>query len=266
MADASNPMQRFLARPNDDRVKVFGVAIAVALVCSFLVSIATVTLRPIQEANLAAEREARMAAMLDTLPGMRDLIAATGADTLETRMVDLSTGTFIADGDTAGFDFDVAIGGEETSVDIESSSDVAQLRRRPNAVPVHVLEANGSVQLVVLPVWGRGYKSTISALLALQADLNTVAALTILEQDETAGLGARVEGEAWLSQWPGKQVYAEDGTISISVVRGGAESVHEVDAISGATVTSNGVANMLRYWLSGDAYGPLLENMAQGDA
>ncbi|SOE18236.1 Na+-transporting NADH:ubiquinone oxidoreductase subunit C [Hoeflea halophila] len=251
----------FLARSNDDPAKVFGVAISVALTCSLLVSGATAYLRPVQEANLAAEREARMAAMVDAVPGLRDIIAESGADGLETRMVDLSTGQFVPGAETAGFDYDAAASSEDIATTIPGDRDLARLRTRPSQIPVNIVEKDGELLLVVLPMRGRGYQSVISAVMALESDLTTVAALRILEQAETAGLGARIETPEWQASWVGKQVAGTDGTIMIDVVRGGASTSFEVDGISGATVTSQGVANMVRYWLGDHGFGPFIERL-----
>lgn len=242
--------QLFLARPNDDRVKIFGVALLVAFFSAVIVSTTAVTLKPLQDAQLEAERAARMAQMLDTLPGMRDVMQEAGVDTLETRIVDLATGEFATDAS------------DETTA-IPPNIDVAGLRQRPDFAPVHLLESNGALLLIVLPVSGAGYQSTIRAMLALQPDLTTIAALTITEQGETPGLGTRIEDADWQALWPGKLVADEDGKIVISVVRGAATGPHEIDAISGATVTSNSVANMLRYWLGEHGYGPFLARLAQ---
>ena len=251
----------FLARSNEDRVKVFGVAFLVALASSVLVSITSVTLKPLQEAHLDAERAARMAAMLDQLPGMRDIMAELEVDALETRMVELSTGAFVADVDPVTFDPVAATADEETSVAIPPDVDVAGLGRRALLAPVNLLERDGELLLVVLPVSGKGYQSTLRAMLALNADLTTISALTITEQGDTPGIGARVEDPAWLALWPGKEIVDETGKIVITVVRGAASGPHEVDGISGATITSNGVANMLRYWLGNHGYGPFLDRL-----
>ena len=251
-------------RPNDDRVKVFGVAILVALVSSILVSITSVALKPMQEAHLAAEREARMARMIDTLPGMRAVMEELGVDGLETRLVDLSAGTFANAADPAEFDLQAATSDPEQSVAIPSELDVARLGRRANLAPVYLLEREGDLLLVVLPVSGSGYQSTLRAMLALNADLRTVAALTVTEQGETPGLGARVETPEWQALWPGKEIADETGQIVISVVRGQGTGPYEVDGISGATLTSNGVTNMLRYWLGDHGFGPFLENLRGG--
>jgi Na+-transporting NADH:ubiquinone oxidoreductase subunit C len=55
-------------------------------------------------------------------------------------------------------------------------------------MPVHLLERDDDLLLIVLPVQGRGYQSAIQAMLALEPDLNSIAALTITEQGETPGI------------------------------------------------------------------------------
>ena len=263
MANPISLWRGFLARRNDDRVKVFGVALLTALASAVLVSVASVTLQPLQDAHLAAERNARMAAMLDTLPGLRDLMEELGVDALETRLVDLETGVFVDTEDSASFDLPSAETDPALSTEIPSESDIARLGRRATLAPVHLLQRDGEVLLIVLPVSGKGYQSTIRATLALNADLRTVAALTITEQGETPGLGARIETPEWQSLWAGKTLIDESGAIVIEVVRGSASEAYQVDAISGATMTSNGVANMLRYWLGDHGYGPLLDRLAR---
>lgn len=251
----------FLARSNDDRIKIFGIAFLTALFSAVLVSVSSVKLKPFQEAHLEAERAARMTRMLDTLPGLRDLMEDMGVDTLETRLVNLETGAFLQGADPAAFDSRAAETDPDQSVVIPPELDIAGLGRRPVLAPVHLLDRDGEVLLIVLPISGKGYQSTLRATLALEADLTTIAALTITEQAETPGIGARIETPDWQNLWAGKEVTDETGKIVITVVRGQASGPHEVDGISGATITSNGVANMLRYWLSDHGFGPFLERL-----
>lgn len=257
----ANPIRTFLARSNDDRVKVFGVAIVVALVSALVVSTTSVILRPLQQANIAAEQAARMEAMLDTLPGLRDLMLESGVDALETRMVDLASGEFLPKVDPTGFDLLAAANDPETSIEIPTDDDLASIRRRATMAPVYLMEKDGDLMLIVLPVYGSGYASTIRAMLALQPDLMTVAALTILEQGETPGLGARIMEPEWQANWPGKMIADESGDVRISVVKQSAEGPFEVDGITGATRTSNGVQYMLRFWLGPLGYRPLLDRL-----
>jgi Na+-transporting NADH:ubiquinone oxidoreductase subunit C len=261
MAEPHGAWAAFWARPNDDRVKTFGVAGLVALVSALVVSVASVLLQPLQDAHLDAERQARMDAMLDTLPGLRALMEEAGVDALETRMVALADGSFVAGIDPATYDPIAAAQDVELSAEIPADADVAGLGRRPEVMPVYLLERDGDLQLLVLPVYGQGYQSTIRAMLALEPDLISIAALTIIEQGDTPGLGAEIASPRWQALWPGKEIADENGRIVISVVRGQATGPYEVDGITGATRTSNGVQNMLRFWLGDWGYGPFLDRL-----
>jgi Na+-transporting NADH:ubiquinone oxidoreductase subunit C len=257
----ANPIRAFLDLPNDSTTKTLGVAVGVALASALVVSTASVLLKPIQDANIAAEQAARMEAMLDQLPGMRDLMMETGVTSLETRMVDLGAGAFAPDANPTGYDMLAAGQDPATSVELTPEQDLASIKRRPNLAPVYLLEKDGTLMLIVLPVYGQGYASTIRAMLALEADLQTVAALTVLEQGETPGLGALIAEDAWQAQWPGTTAIGEDGTPVIEVVKDGATEPWEIDGLTGATRTSNAMQFMVNFWLGPDGYGPVLERL-----
>lgn len=266
MADL-NPLawwRRFLALPNDSRTKTFGVALFVALFAAMAVSVTAVALKPRQLANLDRERQARMEAMLAAVPGMADILRASGG-ALETRLVDLESGSFVTDIEPARYDPRAAAADPERSIALPREADVAGIGRRAKLAPVYLLRRGKEVVLVVLPVYGSGYQSTIYAYLALTDDLRTVAALTVYEQGETPGLGARVVDPDWQALWPGKTIADETGAIRISVVRGQASGPYEVDGITGATHTSTGVTNMLRFWLGDHAFGPFLTKLRSGE-
>jgi len=237
----ANPLfwwRRFLALPNDSRAKTVGVAFLVALVCSLVVSAIAVNLKPLQEANRLAYSLTRMSGMLEIL----------GKGFPDPRLVDLATGAY------AGRDLG-------TSTELPANRDVARLGKREDVATVFELRDDGELKLVVLPVRGSGYQSMLKGYLALKADLNTVAALTFYEQDETPGMGTRIEEDAWQALWSGKQVADAEGIIRIEVIKGAGAGVHEVEGISGATRTGAGVTNLLRFWLGPDGYGPYLERL-----
>jgi Na+-transporting NADH:ubiquinone oxidoreductase subunit C len=234
---SANPLdwwRGFLGLPNESTAKTFGVALLVALVCSLVVSLTAVTLKPRQDANRLGEGAAQLAGLLEFLD----------AGVPEPRLVDLAAGT-----------------DPGTRTELPKARDIAGLESRNDVATVFELRDGRTLRLVILPVVGAGYQSTLEGYLALKADLNTVAALTFYEQDETPGMGARIAEEAWQARWPGKQVASVDGKIRIEVVKGASKSVHEVDGISGATRTGTGVTNLLRFWLGPDGYGPYLERL-----
>ncbi|RVT82185.1 FMN-binding protein [Rhodobacteraceae bacterium CCMM004] len=257
----TGPWGRFLSRPNDDPVKTMGVAGLTALAAALTVSAAAVWLEPYQRAHIEAERAAQMAAMLDTLPDLRAVMEAAGVTALDTRTVDLAADGFAPELDPGALDIAAAVDLPDLSEPLPPDADVAGLGRVPLHAPVHLLARDGRVALVVLPMVGTGYQSRIEALLALEADLNTVAALVITAQADTPGLGARITEPEWQGLWPGKEIAGPEGEIRISVVRGEADGPYEVDGISGATRTSQGVGAMVRFWMGEWGYGPFLERL-----
>lgn len=262
--NALNPLdwwRKFLALPNDSRTKTFVVAFLVAAVSALAVSITAVSLKPRQEANAEADRQQRMVALIASVPGLSGILENADVDDLDTRIVDLVGGVFAEELDPAGFDVQAIAMDPERSIDLDPIRDMAGIGRRPNFMPVHLLHQNGDLRLIVLPAYGSGYKSTIRAYIALAADLNTIEAISIYDQDETAGLGSRITDPDWLARWQGKKVADETGTIRINVGNGGGEQF-EVDGISGATRSSNGVANLVRFWLGELGYGPFLDKLA----
>ncbi len=100
--------------------------------------------------------------------------------------------------------------------------------------------------------------------LAVEGDGNTIVGITYFEHSETPWLGAEVNNPRWQAQWEGKQIFDEDGelTPAIRVVQGGGSGDYEVDGLSGATLTVNGVNNMLQFWLSPEGFGEYLAGSA----
>ena len=267
MADL-NPIKiwrRFLDLPNDSLTKTLIFAFLVVFTASVFVSVAAVSLRPYHLANLEKERQARMAEMVATLPGMGDILTGAGVDKLEVRIVDLGSGAFVSDIDPASFDQRAAASDPALSSVIPQEADVAGIKQRSNFAQVFVLRKDGDIELLVLPLRGVGYQSMLYAYLALNADGNTIAGLTFYEQGETPGIGARIEEPVWQSLWPGKLLADETGAVRITVVRGEAVGAFEVDGISGATRTGNGVTNMLHFWLGDYGFGPFLARLQAGE-
>ena len=154
--------------------------------------------------------------------------------------------------------------------------DIASISRRARYSVVYILKAaDGSIDRIVLPVHGYGLWSTMYGFIALKGDLNTVAGLTFYEEAETAGLGGEVEAEErlvegvrleWQAQWSGKTIYDEAHDVVLKVIKGNVDpkspdAVHEVDGISGATLTSRGVQHLVHYWLGQEGFGPLLAKL-----
>jgi len=102
--------------------------------------------------------------------------------------------------------------------------------------------------------------------LALAGDTNTVAGLSFYEHGETPGLGSDIEEPYFVESWPGKLVRDEQGVLRIGIAPdevdpGSPTAAYEVDGLTGATRTCNGVTQLLRYWLGEDGFAPFLQRV-----
>ena len=120
---------------------------------------------------------------------------------------------------------------------------------------------------MVLPIRGYGLWSTLWGFVAIDAQslkkgpgYVTITGLKYYEQKETPGLGGEVDNPNWRAKWPGKHVYDSNWNVQIEVTKGGSHGEYEVDALSGATITSNGVTNMMQFWFGEDGFRPFLKN------
>lgn len=258
-----NPWRRFLALPNESRVKTIVMAFLVSAICGVMVSGATVLLRPIQAANWATEEQARIAALVQGIPGMAALLESSGG-ALSTVVVDLDRGRAAEDVTPDTLESVLADPARWTVLTPEQ--DLAGLGQRPDYAQIFLLRAeDGALSLVLLPVSGQGYGGRIDAVLALSGDLNTVAGLAVTSQSETPGLGGRIEEAAWQAGFAGTQMRDPAGEVRFRVAQGAAGGPYEVDGITGATRTGRGVTGMMRFWLGPEGYGPLLDAMARGE-
>ena len=147
---------------------------------------------------------------------------------------------------------------------VPKDKDIAILKRRENVGPIYVwTNENKEVERVVLPIRGYGLWGTLYGYLSLGSDLNSVNGIEFYDHKETPGLGGEVENEDWKAIWKGKLIYNQDGGVELKVVKGAAKDEYQIDGLSGATLTSNGVSNMINYWLGDEAYGPALKKIKE---
>lgn len=251
-----NPWRRLLALPNESRAKTVIIAFLVSAVCAALVSSATVVLRPIQTANRAAEEQARIAALVQGIPGMATLLEQSGG-TLSTVVINLETGRAATDVTPANLE--ATLRDQTYWTVLDAAQDLAGLGQRPDFAQVFLLRENDSVSLVLLPISGQGYGGRIDAIIALHGDMNTIAGIAVTQHAETPGLGGRIQEASWQGTFPGTALRDDNDEMRFEVARGPAATAYEVDGITGATRTGRGVTQMVRFWLGQDGYGPLLD-------
>lgn len=116
----------------------------------------------------------------------------------------------------------------------------------PNYKVVYVHKASGSADAYVIPIDGYGLWDLMKGYIALGTDLNTVKGITFYEHKETPGLGAEVTQDWFKDQWKGKKILKDGKLVSVTIAKGqGSGGPHEVDGMSGATLTGNGINDFI---------------------
>ncbi|MFC3121071.1 Na(+)-translocating NADH-quinone reductase subunit C [Agaribacter flavus] len=242
--------------------KTIGVVVAVCLACSIVVSSAAVGLRALQDSNAALDKKSNIltAAGLIELATNKAEINDVYSSRVEEKYVDLATGQYV-DKPFDGYDMYKAAKNPDYMVDVEGSN-VGFLRRSSVASVYHVKNEQGEVSRIILPVHGSGLWDLMYGFLALDNDGETIRELIYYQHKETPGLGGEIQNPDWQKKWDGKQLY-KNGQVAISVDKSvQAGDQYAVDALSGATLTSNGVKNTLQYWASENGYGNYLKRQS----
>ncbi|HHC75075.1 MAG TPA: Na(+)-translocating NADH-quinone reductase subunit C [Thiothrix sp.] len=259
-------LKKLLALPNDDKRKTLLMALLVSLVCSIFVSIAAVSLKPLQLMNKDLDRKQNILKIaglikLDEKPSAEKIEALF--QHIEIRLVDLKTGDYVTDIDAATYDQRKVASDPQQNQLIPAEQDIAGIKRRAPYALVYLLKKADKLDRVILPIHGYGLWSTLYGFIALEADANTVVGLGFYEHAETPGLGGEVDNPQWRALWTGKSIYNEQGNVAIRVMKGhvdanSPQAAYQVDGLSGATLTSRGVENMLHYWLSEQGFAAYL--------
>lgn len=262
-----------MSKQQESTSRTLLVTLLVCLVCSVLVAGAAVTLRPIQQANSQLDMQRNIL----SIAGLGDAsmsgaeVRALFEERIVARLVDLNTHRFSDDLDVNGFDPAAAARDPALSKGLSSTEDIASIKRRENYSVVYLVEdAQGRMETLILPVRGYGLWSTLYGFIALRDDLSTIQGFGFYQHAETPGLGGEVDNPKWRGQWPGKQVFDDKGDLVIQVVKGTVPAAspnadHQIDGLAGATLTANGVNNLLRYWLGDDGFGPFIDNLRAGE-
>ncbi|WP_373056594.1 NADH:ubiquinone reductase (Na(+)-transporting) subunit C [Zunongwangia sp. H14] len=206
----------------------FVFAIIMVLVVASVLAFTATSLQPIQYENV---RQEKMQSILNTLGIETDRPGAQALyDKYITEEIALKEDGTVAENVDA---FNVDLAKEIKREDTEQ------------IYPLYVAEYEGEKYYIV-PLRGNGLWNAIFGYISLQDDINTIKGATFDHLGETPGLGAQITTTWFRESFVGKKIFDDTGKLEgVSVVKGGASTDHEVDAISGATITGNGVSNMI---------------------
>ena len=231
----------------------------IVVVAAAVLAIAAMALKPRQDANIKAETISQML----TAAGFssKEDLAKLGNDQVLAMYSQNAKAAFLIDKDGN------KTGELETeSGNIELQDNLKQENKNIAAgdpsLPVYVFEKDGA-EINVIPCYGAGLWGPIWGYIAFNADCNEIVGAYFDHESETPGLGAKIKDEAWFrEQFIGKKVDFSKPEDSFNIVKGGAPAGNEsaVDAITGATMTCNGLDAALDTWFK--AYIPFLQKKA----
>jgi len=264
-----------VASNKDSFGRTLFVVVGLCFICSVFVSTAAVLLRPIQIENKLLDKQKYIleaAGLIDTKKAKVDKaeVLATYAKFVEAKLVDLKTGEWVEETNDFIAKFDADKEARNRNNSFKPQHDVASVKRVANQAVVYIVnDEQGKPKTIILPIKGYGLWSTMYAFLAVEPDMNTIQSLVYYAftgSGETPGLGGEVQNPKWMAKWHGKKLYDEQGKLAISVTKipTVAASIHGVDALSGATLTGNGVQNSLDFWLGEEGFARFIEKFRNG--
>jgi len=274
-----------LKKNKDNWMNTLIVAGSLCLVCALVVSTAASALKSIQDKNIALDRKKNLL-IVTKFPEDKiansESIESTFKGNFEQWIIDMETGeraeaacleAMSSIGKTGWTEanltekYDQFLASKtkrkEVCTRIAKGSDPANVKYREKFSYVYRLKNDdGSTKTWVLPVRGYGLWSMMHGYLAIKPDFQTVEGIVFYDQAETPGLGGEVKSERFMNWWPGKQLFDEEGEVRIRCVKGAEKSSpHDIDALSGATITSNGVTKAMKYWLGPEGFKPFIDRM-----
>ena len=220
---------------------IFMYSTILVVVAAAVLAVAAVGLKPFQKKNQEIEK-------------MQQLLTSAGIENDVKNAEELYKNCFVKElavnkkGEVVSvYENGKQIEGEVRPFDIELSKELAKGEQAQ--FPIFVCKQEGKT-IYVVPVHGKGLYDAIWGNIAIEEDLNTVAGALFDHKGETPGLGAEITNPNFPAKFKGKQIFEND-EVKLAVVKGKKTAENfQVDAVTGATNTSNGVSNMLKDCLS----------------
>ena len=252
---------------NESITKTIGVAFCVCLICSLVVSFSAVSLRDLQNENKLNDKRIKILQAADIYNPNEEI--KDQFLKLETKFVNFETGKLMdtyMDFSLEEYDPILATRDSNLSSKVPTSEDIAVIKNRENIGKIFILRNDDySINKLILPIRGYGLWGTLYGYISIENDFNTIAGIEFYDHKETPGLGAEVDNPKWKNLWPGKEIY-QNGEVSLSVIKGKVDNndkdaQYEIDGLSGATITSRGVTNMIAYWFGESGYSKLFKEL-----
>ncbi len=222
---------------------------ALVILVAAALAITAISLKKPQLKNIEIEKKQNILASVNKAGAANE--AENKANYIETEYAKYITESFIVNGigeqqEGNAFEVDMKPEADKIKEIAAKPEKAAELRKELN-LPVFVCTNEDGSKKYIVPVRGMGLWGPVWGYLSFNDDFNTVYGAIFDHKGETPGLGAEISTHKFAHQFIGKKIFENGNFTSVRVVKGGAPQgdLHGVDAISGGTITSNGVSNML---------------------
>ncbi len=198
-------------------------SVVMVVIVAVLLALAAESLKPLQSENILNEKKTQIVKALGETASYEEVVAEAALIDADGKLVDTVTKNVFA-----------------ALQNVKGS--------RANGLFPIFKAKNGCV---VVPLSGDGLWGPIWGYVALEKDMNTIKGIVLDHKGETPGLGAEIANDNHQKQYKGKTIFKGKKFMGITLVKDGVKSdskniAHEVDAISGGTMTSDGVTNMIK--------------------
>lgn len=207
-------------------------SIIIVILVAFLLAFVFQALKPMQDANVALDKKKQILNSLNIRDLNNEEAAAKYQEVVLADEIIDEQGNVLEKGEQGGENY----GFKLNSADFKNGK-----------LALFVCKVDGQTKYVI-PVYGMGLWGAINGYIAINADKSTVFGTYFDHESETAGLGAEIkDNRAWQNQFQGKKLFAQDPyKIALAVSKKVEDPATQVDGITGATLTSNGVTEMLQ--------------------
>lgn len=222
-----------MAKLKDTNGYIIAYSCVMVIIVAFLLAFVSSSLKPIQDVNVALDKKKQILAALNIRDLGNEESAQKYNEVIVADAIIDDNGNIVAEGSK---------GGEQAGFKLNSAD------YKEGKLAIYICSIEGEKKYVI-PVYGAGLWGPIWGYIAVNEDGQSIYGAYFNHEGETAGLGAEIkDSRAWQDKFAGKKIYDADGTPIIKVLKASEvkNPASEVDAITGATLTSNGVSDMLQ--------------------
>lgn len=240
----------------------FGFAIILVVVVGAGLALVAKGLKPMQDRNAEIKKQ------MDILSAMMDLdasgITRKNAEEEFKKYVNLDNAVVLnSKGEVVEGIYDVdgkVIEGNAFDVDIKKEYKDKKRKEEYRNYPLFVAEMDGKT-LYIIPIAGKGLWGPIWGNICIDEDMETIKGASFGHQGETPGLGAEIKQQFFIDRWVGEKISADGAFRKFEIVKDGSGKTLEskIDGITGGTITSKGVEEMVNRCVS--VYVPYFDSL-----